>query len=350
MKIALICPSSMVYMPYVNYYENILSLNNIDYEIINWDRLHDQDNSDYYTFKDTKIGHQRNFFDYIGFRKFIMKILKEIKFDKLVVFGIQLTYFLKDILIKNYKNKYIIDIRDYHKIINLFNIKKVIKNSSYVVISSPGYKKWLPNIGKYIINHNTPMNKIEALNKSHTPRVTSRISISYIGSLAHFDVNRDFINSLKNHENFYLIFRGQGIINDKLKKYIKENKVENVEINGRYERSEEAELYGSTDLVNMLLYDQNINNKTCMANRIYNSALYGKPMIVLEGTYLSEQVRRYNLGLVIKNFEFITDEIEEYLQNFNADQYEKGRRLFWTWVINDNKIFSQKITEFILIP
>lgn len=35
MKIALICPSNMLYMPYVKNYEQILIEQNIDYDIIN---------------------------------------------------------------------------------------------------------------------------------------------------------------------------------------------------------------------------------------------------------------------------------------------------------------------------
>ena len=81
----------------------------------------------------------------------------------MIVFGIQLTFFLKNILQKKDLNiNILIDIRDYNKIIN-FNIKKVIDNSYFTVISSPGYKEWLPNSGKYIINHNTQISSINTL-------------------------------------------------------------------------------------------------------------------------------------------------------------------------------------------
>lgn len=43
MKIALICPSVILYMPYVSNYEVILKNKNIDYDIINWDRFHIED-------------------------------------------------------------------------------------------------------------------------------------------------------------------------------------------------------------------------------------------------------------------------------------------------------------------
>ena len=143
MKIALICPSNMLYMPYVDNYEAILKANEINYTIVNWDRFSIEKESEF-IYRDKKIGHQRNYFDYYKYYRFVLKILKNNRFDKVIVFGLQMAYFLNKYLIKNYKGNYIIDIRDYNKIIKIFNPAKIIKNSAVTVISSPGYKQWLP--------------------------------------------------------------------------------------------------------------------------------------------------------------------------------------------------------------
>ena len=53
MKIALICPSNMLYMPYVDNYTKILEENNTNYTIINWDRFGTEEISEF-TYRDNK--------------------------------------------------------------------------------------------------------------------------------------------------------------------------------------------------------------------------------------------------------------------------------------------------------
>ena len=97
----------------------------------------------------------------------------------------------------------------------------------------------------------------------------------------------------------------------------------------------------------MILYNRNINNKTCLSNRLYNSVLHGKPIIVFNGTYIAKLVERYNLGLVINSFDKVEDKINEYLQNFNYDLYESGRNLFFSSIVKDNNKFRDKVQEFL---
>ena len=152
-------------MPYVDNYEKVLKENNIDYTIINWDRFQIEDANSEFKYRDKKIGHQKNYYDYFKYKKFVLEKLNEIKCDKLIIFGLQLSYFLKNYLLTNYKGKYIVDIRDYNKIIKIFNINKLINNSDITVISSPSYKSWLPVSNKYLINHNNKVNNLKELKK-----------------------------------------------------------------------------------------------------------------------------------------------------------------------------------------
>ena len=66
MKIALICPSNMLYMPYVDNYTKIFDEINADYNVINWDRLKIEKDSEF-TYRDSKTGHQRSFLDYFKY-------------------------------------------------------------------------------------------------------------------------------------------------------------------------------------------------------------------------------------------------------------------------------------------
>lgn len=72
MKVALICPANILYMPYVKNYEEILKRYNINYDIINWDRNKIEEKKDH-TYTDNKIGNRRNIYDYYKFYKYIKK-------------------------------------------------------------------------------------------------------------------------------------------------------------------------------------------------------------------------------------------------------------------------------------
>lgn len=340
MKVALICPSNLLYMPYVDTYMNNLKEHNVKHIIINWDRF-GYEKKNKYVYRDKKTGHKRSFFDYYKFSRFIKKILREEKTDKIVIFGLPLLFFFNRFLVTNYKGEYIIDIRDYNKILKIFNPAKVISKSAFTTISSPAYKEWLPISNKYIVNHNTKINNIHDLYPTKIKTSNDEIVISYIGSLAYLDENIDLINSLKNNKDFSLLFHGEGIVNESLNNYIKSNNIRNAQVYGRYNRDSEKNLYLESDIINMMLYNKNINNKTCLSNRLYNSFLYGKPLIAFSGTFLAEIIDKYKLGLVINSFNNIEKNIINYLLNFDVKEYEKCRIEFCEKVIKDNKYFAE---------
>lgn len=346
MKIALICPSNMLYMPYVYNYIHILKENNINHNIINWDRFGIEKDSEL-TYRDSKVGHKRTLFDYYKFKKFIIKLITEVNYDKVIIFGIQLSFFLSNILQRKYKENYIIDIRDRNKIVNYFNIAKIINHSEFTVLSSLGYKEWLPKCDKYIINHNTKINSLDKLEVFRGYPGKKRITISCIGAIRDCQVNIDFIKSLKNSKGIDLYFHGEGDINKEIQKYLDDNKIKNVSLSGRYEREEEINLYKNSDLINVLRYNDGINNKTALPNRLYNAVIYGKPMIAFEGTHLSEEIERYELGLVLSSLDKVEMKIKDYITTFNDFEYQKNRVAFLKGVLEENAYFEKRLIDFV---
>lgn len=345
MKIALICPSNILYMPYVKNYENVLVEQNIDYDIINWDRFQIEEIRET-TYRDKKKGHQRNFLDYLKYKKFLMNRLNSIHYDKLIVFGIQLSYFLKKTIKNKFNEKYIIDIRDHNKILNFFNFKEVIESSAFTVLSSPGYKEWLPKSSKYVVNHNTQIPRIDELKEIRTFN-QEVICISNIGAITEFHINIDFINSLKNNPKFKLNYHGEGNINDDLISYFKTNGISNVYVTGRYIKEDEEKLYESSDLINVLRTSDGINNKTALPNRLYNAVFYGKPLIACVGSYLADEIANNNIGIVLDSFDDVENKIFQYIEKLDYLIYNKGRERFMEKVIQENKHFEDNLKIFV---
>lgn len=344
MRIGLICPSNMLYMPYVTVYENILKEYKINYEIINWDRFHIEESIN--TYRDAKIGHQRNFFDYCKYKRYILNKMAVAKYDKVVVFSLQLVYFLQGFLLNYYQGKYILDIRDHSKIIYFLNMKRVINKSMFTVVSSPGFGKWLPDSNKIIVNHNTQINSLKELKRSTISFNDFRkIKVSFIGSIRDIKINVELIKSLKNLSKFELLYYGA---NDYFIKFCDLKTIQNVKINERYLKKDEEVLYQQSDLINVLRYDDSINNITALPNRLYNAVVYGKPLLAFNGSILSEIIENYNLGLVINNFDNLDQKILTYLNTFNFATYDLGRRDFMKNVITDNYIFKSRLLDFFL--
>ena len=348
MKIALICPSNMLYMPYVRYYTRIFEEMNVDYDIINWDRFGIEKRGEF-VYRDSKFGHKRGVLDYLGYVKFALGIMKKQNYDKVIVFGIQLVFFMKEHLVRDYRNSFVIDIRDYNRVMNFFNIAGTIEQSAFTVLSSPGYKEWLPKSDKYVINRNTSIDNLAELREltGECFKKGDKVSIGCIGALRDYHINIDLIEALKNNDSIHLNYHGEGDINRKISKYLVKNGINNVNLSGRYVQDEEEALYRINDIINVLRYDDGINNKTALPNRLYNAAMYGKPMLAFEGTQLSEIIKAYDLGLVINDFREVDKLVCQYLNAINIDEYAKGRTEFFSRVIKDNLRFAESLRGFI---
>lgn len=347
MKLALICPSNILFMPYVENYTKKLTEQGIVFTIINWDRLdieNTEENKHRIIYKGGDNNLRRGIVDYLRYKKFLEYVISKGKYDKLIIFGLQLAFFLNKFLLNEYKGRYVIDVRDYNKIIGMYSLKRVINNSEFTVISSPGFINWLPKFSRYIVNHNTNIRKMNGFRESVGDL---DLNVSYIGALRDFDVNIKFINALKKNGEIKLLYHGEGMINEKLEKYIIENKLHFVEVKGKYLKNEEGSIYLQANLINGLLSGKHINDKTLLPNRLYNSVIHAKPIVVLKGTYLADVVEKFKLGIVLNSLNNAEFMIKEYLETFNQSMYEVGREAFFKEVWNENEVFFEKLLDFI---
>lgn len=348
MKIALVCPSNMLFMPYVGNYTKVLDDSGIAYDIINWDRFGTEDPENPLKFRDSKTGHQRGFADYLKYRHFVLRTLKKNDYDKIIVFGIQLSYFLKSYLLRKKRGRYILDIRDYNSILKVFNIKKVVEGSAYTVLSSPGFKEWLPDSRKYLISHNTTIEDVAELKECQNSFLQKeKLQIAFIGALSDYKVNIDFIDSVKDSGNVELVYHGEGLFNKAIEEYLVLNNVGNVALTGRYTKEQENSLYADADFIHALRYNEDINCRTLLPNRLYNAALHGKPLIVAEDSYLAELTRKYGLGLVVDSFADLERKVGNYLAEFDFEEYQKKRKDFFRKVVEDNLLFRDSVNKFL---
>lgn len=344
-KIAIIVPANIFRAPYINYYVNILEKEDVNFDIISWDK--EGIKEDGLQFK-TKMSNEDNplkkFYYYYKFKKFVERKLILKNYDYVIVHTLQLNIFLQKFLYKKYKGKYIVDIRDY-SIFNIFKrkLKKILKNSRQNFISSEGFKKWLPKNINYTLSHNTDLQNIQIVETKDF--IEEKLIFSTIGSLRDKKLTLDIIKSLKNSTKIELNFFGDGPISNELKK-IKSN---NFKYYGKYTKNQEQEFYKKSNLINILLPKDNINSRTLMPNRFYNALLFGKLIVATEGTYLGDIIKEYNLGIVIEldNIYNLENYIFDELKKLDLQKYNLGKNKIINKIKEDQNKFEKILKKII---
>ena len=350
-KLLVITLTTKNFMPYFDKYETLFD-NDLEISTIQWNRIKDKNIKIYNAAKessfyiDKKNSHRRNPMDYLKYSLFIKKVLKKNNFDKIIFFGVHIPFFIQNYLIKNYKYNFIIDIRDHNYLYYFFKMKRLIDATRFTVISSNGFKEWLPKSNRYIISHNAPTEILQSSKTKKQIKEHKIVNISYIGILRDFKVNQKLIIELSNNPNFHLIYHGQGYINKELENIINQFDIKNITLKGYYKKSIENQLYEEATMINVLIDDSNINNKTLLPNRLYLAVMNEKPILTLKGTYLSEIVEKYNLGLCLESIENSTQEIMDYLSGFKAEEFTNGRNKFLNDIDKDNINFKESINRF----
>lgn len=352
MSILLILGAMPEDSPYINYYTNILDRMDISYDICAWNRYRNNyiKRNNLYVF--TTKGRNsaiKKVFGYLNYRKYILKHVRNHAYDHVVVFTITSAFFLNRLLTINFKHKYIFDIRDYSSLLRFRYVKKVLKNilsMSYAnVISSPGFRYWLPHDFKYTISHNVA---VDNLSYTDTNNIcpSEKIKILTIGALRDSKSNIELIKSLGDNSHFFLQFTGRGSATPIIQEYINLHKLNNAIVTGQYNKADEGAIVKEFDMINILL-PHNMVSDYLMSNRFYLSVVYGKPMIVNNNCTQAYFVKKYNLGVIIDNKDDIAKIIKEYWNYFDVLKYNKGRADFLNIIKNDERKFKMMLENFI---
>jgi len=354
-NILLISGSNPIRTPFVGFYINILEKAHANYDVLYWNR---DVNDKIEEIKGNEIVYDKPLFIYSNplkkiyatykFYKFGKRIIKKGNYDKVICFTILTSIFFQHYLKRRFEKKYIFDIRDHSPLISkpffwsLF--EKMAHNSYATVISSRGFLKWLPQNSLYLLSHN-----IDSSLLSHNPCRTTNckgIEILTIGFFVRFDPNGYLIQSLGNVEDVKLSFVGYGPCYKEYEDYCKSNNIQNVEFKGRYQKEEELGYYNQCNMVNILL-PHTLNSDTCMSNRFYNAVVARKPMIVNSGCFQAELVEKYKLGLIVDDYDNVGQQILDYYQKLNWDEFFAGCERFIEDVTQDNLVFENKVIDFI---
>lgn len=245
---------------------------------------------------------------------------------------------------------FLVDVRDYLNEKKLFNRvleKMIFSKSKMIVISSKGFKKWMPsiNIPVYTV-HNMPLD-FEKYLLSDWRSDNCRIVIVYIGYVNYYQVNTKLIDILRGNPKYALQYSGKIAASCPLKDYVGKDETD-VTFTGPYSNDDKAKLYKQIDMINAIYGSKSLLVTTALPNKLYDAVLYRKPIIAAKGTYLAEIVEAEGIGLAVDmEKDDIISELNKYWDNFDINVFEKNCSTFYKKVELEQNTTIGHIVDFI---
>lgn len=350
-KICFVSLGNLYLYPYISKY---ISLLECDYDVIYWDRHQIEENigaKETFTFcykMDEGSGKLSKLLGYLKFRKYALDKIKTNNYSGVILLQTSVGILLNSFLKKNYKDKYIVDIRDYTMENNpmFFAVEKaLIENSANSVISSKGYESFLPKFNYTLVHNDTTIDDITIKKFENRKRNKDKIVISYIGLIRFHEQNKKVILKFKNDSRFVLRFIGKDAY--ALKEFCENNNINNVELIDRFPPEKTLDYYYETDIIYNLYGNNTPLLDYALSNKLYYAAKFKMPILVCPKTYMEEVSIQNGFG-----FKFDLDDLEandnlyQYYQNIDWNIFREKCNMFLEKVTEENINFNKRIKDF----
>ena len=352
-KVLIIGYSPRIIAPYLSYYIDLLRENSIPFDYLTRECID--------SVKDTDIESNQIVYEYsqpknklekiinvLRYRKFVKKQLK--KYDFLICLTAYTAVIMSDVLIRQFNRRFIIDIRDYHPFLELSFVRKrfcgAVNSSVGVLVSSEGFKEWMPPKDSIVPIHNLPYtNNATYFRVMRQHHFVDRKNIAYLGVISYYPQNRLLIKALGNNPKYLLSYHGIYTEPGVLENYCRDNMINNVKFYGSFDNKEKHRLYEEVDLINSVYGNDSLVVTTALPNKLYDSALYGVPIMVSNRTYLSKIVEKYNLGFALDIDGDISKQLEAFWAKFDYNTFLKSAEQFINKCIKENDIAKKFIID-----
>ena len=346
MRIGIIAASNIRYSPYILLYTSIFNKMNVEYEIIFPDRNGLQESLDaplHVLPWNSSLSTLANYFLYASAVK---KVLKRGKYDFLVVLTGNNAAFLGLWLRRYYKNRYIIDIRDYsHENIRpYFFLEKIaIENSGLNIISSEKFTSFLPK-SEYYISHNCAdgIRTMIPFSRGKEP-----IKICYVGGLYYVEQCNKLMKLVKDDPRFAFEVYGTSILEPTLKDMAKELNCDRIIFHGGYMPEEKGKILQKVDILFNAYGNGCALLDYALSNKLYDAYAYVKPILTSPGTYMAEMAGPLSFELDF-NKSNLMDSLYSWYMQIDSMKVEEFAAKKLQEVAEENEHTRQKIEEAIL--
>ena len=342
MKIALIGPSKLRYMPYMKHYLDMLEGSGCAVHVVYWDRDGKPDekwDSDavFHPFRedmDDGWPHRKKAIPFLGFRRHVVRVLKETGCDKVVFFQTVTGLCVADLLVGRYSENYIYDYRDvgWTYKVPLFRrmTAKLVAHSAITFVSSDGYRDYLPPNGNIARIHNVDGRQLrESLGwKRERAGIRGRVcKVAFWGNVRNGAINDDALAAFAADERFEFHFYGavtETKYLDRVERLLSGSKRENVFFHGPYSADERQGFAEESDLLWNCYYFGKGSYNPAVSNKYYDGLVFRIPQIVFSNSFSGREVTEKGLGISIDpSSDGFLDEIYDYWKSVDMERFDE---------------------------
>lgn len=309
MRIFVVGPGKMKYMPYAHFYLDNMDWKAHEIHVAYWNR--DEKTEDLSQFDGLHLHEFKKFMVndaslktklrlFYWFRKFCVRLLKKYNFDYIIVLHSIPAVVLYDWLTRQFKGKYILDYRDstYEPRISFFKsaVGNIIKCSQVTFTSSDGFREYFPKdyMDRIITSHNLLEDSLQ--HRGYEKSVSDKIRISFWGFIRHAELNKYLLDRIGNDKRFELHYYGREQIDALiLKEYARSHSYGNVFFHGEYKPVDRYEFVKNTDLIHNIYLDCNMLR--AMGNKYYDGIIFRIPQICFPNSQMSKMCEAGDLGV-----------------------------------------------------
>ena len=337
-------------MPYIKNYVDQINTERDHYDIVLWNRSGQDKEPEYGIVFHAKAGASKlgKLLPFLRWRRFVCRLLKRGKYDRLIVITTLPAVLLADRLLKEYRFRFWLDVRDYTYEGFAF-YKRLVghlsKNAAGVSISSAAFQSFLPDDAKLYLTNNLTNAAFEKEHCSLDVDSTS-IVIGYVGGIQYFEQNKELLRQL--HGSRYLLkYVGKLHPGCDLREYCRNRGIDNVEFQPAFYNVEKPRIYEHIDIINSVYGADSPIVRLALPNKLYDCALFKIPILVSRGTYLAKLVDDYSLGLAVDlKTEKVDECLDRYLRAFDKDKFERGCRAFLKMAREEDIEYRAAVTRF----
>ncbi len=341
-KICIIGTSNIKHISLISLYTKYFDQHKMPYDIIYLDRYGIEEKtsaSNVFRFtcvpSKSKLDKLKMF---LGFRKYAKKILKQNEYTYVITWQTTGAYLFADVLLKWYKHRYVVNVRDYviekNKLFYVI-LKRLVKNALFVTISSDGFRRFLPD-SEYLKVNSVNEQLLENLD-GKPQNIGAPIKIGFAGNCRYFNESYRLIDALANDERFELWYCGTN--SEVLKEYASSKGISNVRTISTFEPNETVSIMSGFNIVNSAFGNDAMDNSTLMPIRLYTALAIHRPMLVNCETQMAKEVSKNALGYVIENYSTLAETLYAYYHELNFEEFGKACDDYLVKVRKENELF-----------
>lgn len=339
MKILIIGPGKLKYMPYARFYSDNIDCQKNEVHVAYWNRDEKPEDTSSYQgialhefplFMVNDASLKTKFRCFRRYRSFVKGIMKSQSFDFIIILHSLCGLMIYDVLRRHFKDRFILDYRDstYESRNIIFGkaVMNLCRMSKATFVSSDSFRRFLPEdcADKIYTSHNLLEDSL--LHREYQKTHSDKIRLAFWGFIRHFEINRILIDRIAADQRFELHYYGREQKDAlDLKEYSKKIGASNVFFHGEYKPEERYGFVKNTDLIHNIYSGANENMAMAMGNKYYDSIIFRIPQVCQRDSFMGKTSVAHHVGFMAnpEDSDFC-NKVYNYYSSLDKDSFDKA--------------------------